>query len=870
MQTKVIREKFLNFFKNHGHTVVESSSLIPINDPTLLFTNAGMVQFKDTFLGKEKRTYNTATSAQKCVRAGGKHNDLDNVGYTARHHTFFEMLGNFSFGAYFKEQAIKYAWEFTTKELCLPLDKLYVSIYEDDDEAFDIWNKTIGLSKERIFRFGKKDNFWSMGDTGPCGPCSELFIDRGEKYGCGKPGCTVGCDCDRYMEFWNLVFMQYNRDSSGNMSPLPRPSVDTGAGLERLASILQGVDSNYDIDIFKSILEKTAKLVNKKYGDNHEDDTALRVIADHSRSSTFLIADGVLPSNEGRGYVLRRIIRRAVRYGKNLGFNSPFLYKVSRFVIDEMRDQYPYLEKQFSLIQNYIKREEEQFFKTLQNGLDLLEIEIKKLQSAGSSTLSGDIVFKLYDTYGFPLDLTMLICKEKSITVDETDFNKRMDEQKSRSKKSWKGQMSSTTLDSLLTTLSYHQQSECYSTLNLESECMGVVPSKKDESIFAVFNSTPFYPEGGGQLSDLGTISSDSFKASVTDVQKKAGFIIHTLKVQHGSLNKGDRVNLCVDQKRRKALCQNHSSVHLLHWALRTLLGDHVKQAGSYVSDTMFRLDFTHFEQISWVKLKEIERMVNEKIWQASSIETEVLSKDEALAKGALAFFNEKYSDTVRMVVMGPSKELCGGTHAKNTSDLNMVKLISEESIASGVRRIVGVCGKAAYDYCESQEEIVQGLCSTLKIASKAIGEKVEKMIEEESRLKLNLDSYIQKDLVNSAESFIKDNTKIISDVKLVSGISNVDKSRFRSFCELLRSKNNSGICVLAQSSSDSSATLIVTVGDNLVDKFSSNTILQKLAPYIKAKGGGKAQIAQAGGSYPEGLSKMFSELEGIIGSLKK
>ena len=867
MQTKVIREKFLNFFKNHGHTVVESSSLIPINDPTLLFTNAGMVQFKDTFLGKEKRSYNTATSAQKCVRAGGKHNDLDNVGYTARHHTFFEMLGNFSFGAYFKEQAIKYAWEFTTKELKLPVDKLYVSIYEDDDEAFDIWNKVVGISKERIFRFGKKDNFWSMGDTGPCGPCSELFIDRGEKYGCGKPGCNVGCDCDRYMEFWNLVFMQYNRDKDGNMTPLPRPSVDTGAGLERLASILQNVDSNYDIDIFKSILEKTAAMIDKKYGNNHTDDIALRVISDHARSSTFLIADGVLPSNEGRGYVLRRIIRRAVRYGKNLGFSSPFLYKVSAFVVDEMKDQYPYLEKQFSLIQSYIKKEEQQFFKTLQNGLDLLEVEIKKLQASGSSTLSGDVVFRLYDTYGFPLDLTMLICKEKSISVNEADFDKRMDEQKSRSKKSWKGAASSSVLDPFVTGLNFTQESVCYSTLETNSTCMGVVSGEENGILYAVFKSTPFYPEGGGQICDLGTVSSPNFKAQVVDVQKKAGFIIHTLQVQEGTLKENDELTLSVDTTRRQSLARNHSSVHLLHWALRTLLGDHVKQAGSYVSDTMFRLDFTHFEQISRIKLKEIERLVNEKIWESNPIQTEVLTKDEALAKGALAFFNEKYSDTVRMVVMGPSKELCGGTHAKNTSDLHMVRLISEESIASGVRRIVGVCGASAYDYTSTQDDILNELESNLKVAQNAISSRVTKMIQDEKNLKLELESYIQKDIARNVDSFIASFGKEVSGIKLVTGTSNVDKSRFRSFCELLRSKNPDGICVVGQSVS-SSVTLIVAVGDKLVDRYSSNTILQKLAPFINGKGGGKPGMAQAGGTNPEGLKEVFSKVEDIIESL--
>ena len=868
MQTKVIREKFLNFFKNNGHTVVESSSLIPINDPTLLFTNAGMVQFKDTFLGKEKRSYNTATSAQKCVRAGGKHNDLDNVGYTARHHTFFEMLGNFSFGAYFKEQAIKYAWKFTTEELKLPKDKLYVSIYEDDDEAFDIWNKTIGLDSKRIFRFGKKDNFWSMGDTGPCGPCSELFIDRGEKYGCGKPDCNVGCDCDRYMEFWNLVFMQYNRDSKGNMTPLPRPSVDTGAGLERLASILQNVDSNYDIDIFKSILEKTAALVGKKYGADHNDDIALRVISDHARSSTFLIADGVLPSNEGRGYVLRRIIRRAVRYGKNLGFTSPFLYKVSRFVVDEMNDQYPYLEKQFSLVQSYIKKEEQQFFKTLQNGLDLLEVEIKNLQASGSSTLSGDVVFKLYDTYGFPLDLTMLICKEKSISVDESDFDKRMEEQKSRSKKSWKGALSSSVLDSFVTGLNFQQQSSCYTLLESSSECMGVVIESDPATLYAVFKSTPFYPEGGGQICDIGTVSSSDFSGSVIDVQKKAGFIIHTIKVSQGSLKVGDKVNLKVDVKRRNLLATNHSSVHLLHWALRTLLGDHVKQAGSYVSDTMFRLDFTHFEQISRVKLKEIERLVNEKIWEASPIVTEVLSKEEALNKGALAFFNEKYSDTVRMVTMGPSKELCGGTHAKNTSDLHMVRLLSEESIASGVRRIIGVSGWSAYEYTNTQDDIINELSSSLKISQNALSERISKMVQDEKDLKLELESYKQKDMARIVDSFIKNQTKDLSGIKVVTGTVDIDKSRFRSFCEQLRSKNPDGICVIGQSSTPGSVTLIVTVGDGMVTRYSSNTLLQKLAPCINGKGGGKAGIAQAGGTKPEGLSEVFSKLEDVIKSL--
>lgn len=882
MKTNEIRQKFLDFFISKSHTVVESSSLIPANDQSLLFTNAGMVQFKDVFCGKETKSYTRAASIQKCLRAGGKHNDLEQVGYTARHHTFFEMLGNFSFGDYFKQEAISYAWEFITDILNLPTEHLYVSIYKDDDEAYNIWNKHIGLPTEKIFRFDEKDNFWSMGDTGPCGPCSEIFIDRGKKYGCSKPTCTVGCNCDRYIEFWNLVFMQYYKDENAILHPLPHPSIDTGAGLERLASILQKVDTNYDIDIFQNILHKTCELLSTSYETIKHSQLVIpyRVISDHARAITFLIADGVMPSNEGRGYVLRRIIRRAIRYGKKIGFNKEFLYKICDFVIEQMSDAYPYLTQHKQTIQKCVLREESLFLSTLENGLNYLENQITQLLSSNKNILKGEIAFKLYDTYGFPLDLTELIAKERNIKIDHIEFENLMKEQQKRSKQTLK------TKDIKELNIIYDKLKDqikhkniktkfCgYEKLLHESKCLLITESNHNDILYVIFESTPFYAESGGQIADTGKIYSidHSFEANVLDVQKLvSNVILIKIKVIKGEIKENEQYIQKVNTNKRIPTMKNHSATHLLQWALRTTLGSHVQQAGSLVTDEYLRFDFTHFQKLTKEELDTVENLINEKIWQAIPLNFKYMKKDEAIKQGAIAFFDEKYEDIVRVVNIGDfSIELCGGTHVQNTSEINLFKIKSETSIASGIRRIIALTSKNAFTYLKDQYQISDAIKLYLKANTKdEIIMKLQKLENTEKELKKelsNIEQILQKQQINE---LIQKATLIKDNIKFIVTIIDYDKkeiSKLRDMASVITNKCPHMICVLLMKNYQKNKIwCTVSVGSKLQNKINASIILKQLCQYIDGKGGGKADLAQGSGSNPNGAIKILHETKNII-----
>jgi alanyl-tRNA synthetase len=669
------RNNFLAYFEKHNHKVVRSSSLVPLDDPTLLFTNAGMVQFKRAFLGEESRGYVRATTAQKCVRAGGKHNDLENVGYTARHHTFFEMLGNFSFGDYFKEKAIEYGWDLLTNGYGLPADKLWVSIYLDDDEAHEIWHSQIGVPLDRIKRFGEEDNFWAMGDTGPCGPCSEIHIDRGEAFGCGKQDCSLDCECDRFLELWNLVFMQFNRDAAGKMTPLPKPSIDTGLGLERMVAILQNVPNNFETDLILPIVRKTEALSGKRLGESEQADVAMKVIADHSRAAAFLIGDGVFPSNEGRGYVLRRIMRRAIRYGRNIGLVKPFLHQTARVVFDIMKPAYPELTDSAAFITNVIQNEELRFSQTLDTGLKLLNDTLEELKITGQKTVPGRVIFKLYDTYGFPVDIVSDVIRDENLTLDMDGFEKAMGGQRMQSRSKANFTKVSDAYKNL-TAAGFQPVFAGYEQTELDSTVIVLVVNDQEVSeaaqgseIEVVTEATPFYAEAGGQVADTGKITADDLEIRVTDtIKDPTGLIIHKGKIISGRINKGQTVTLRVDVHHRKATMRNHTATHILHAVLRKVLGDHVKQAGSLVAPDRLRFDFSHFSQIDPDTLNRIETLVNERIRENIATHTEDMNADDAFKSGATALFEEKYGDRVRVVSLSDfSKELCGGTHTQRT-----------------------------------------------------------------------------------------------------------------------------------------------------------------------------------------------------------
>lgn len=892
MKVAEIRSRFLKFFEGHGHKVVESSSLVPHNDPTLLFTNAGMVQFKDVFTGKEKRPYTRAVSVQKCVRAGGKHNDLENVGFTARHHTFFEMLGNFSFGDYFKRDAIRMAWDFVTKELKLPLKDLYVTVYKDDDEAFAIWEQEVGIPKDRIYRFGEKDNFWSMGDTGPCGPCSELFVDRGAQYSCGKATCGMGCDCDRYMEFWNLVFMQFDRQKDGTLVPLPRPSVDTGAGLERVASILQKVDSNYETDIFQNIIKKTSHLVGKPYQVGAPDMFPFRVIADHARATTFLISDGVLPANEGRGYVLRRIMRRAIRYGRNLGFSGPFLHKVCGFVIDEMLDAYPELGDKRAFLEKAVAAEEEQFFRTLEKGLALLDEEMVRARPKGQ--LSGDVAFKLYDTYGFPIDLTRIICIENNLTVDEAGFERSMEEQKNRSRQNWKGSGD----DSVQNV--YHQiaarlrenqtmpQFIGFDRMAGSGHCVALIagdgsqkkevdqfttPAMKNGDVLleAVFDVTPFYGEGGGQVGDMGRLHGDGFEGEVVDVQKPIpDLIVVHIKPLKGSMRIGASYQQETQVVRRQMTARNHTATHMLHWALRKVLGDHVKQAGSLVTPDMLRFDFSHFEGVSREQLTQIEDLINERIWAAAPVVKQEMGKDDAVKLGAIAFFGEKYGDVVRVVQVGDfSTELCGGCHVDNTAEINLFKITAETSIAAGVRRITALTSAKAFQYLRERDDEMRILKDKMKATSGAeILAKIERIQATEKDLKKQMEKIAAENLGSVVDDVLAGaisvgNTPVVAYLLSAPG---QGVKEMRELAERLTQKRPEVVVVLgAKDDEAGKAFLLAAVGKKAPSQVKANQVISALQGTIEGRGGGKPDMAQAGGTKLDGLATAMKQAVDVV-----
>ncbi|HEY6008266.1 MAG TPA: alanine--tRNA ligase [Geobacteraceae bacterium] len=870
-----IRTLFLNYFRERGHAVVASSSLIPHNDPTLLFANAGMNQFKDLFLGLEKRDYIRACSSQKCVRAGGKHNDLEQVGRTARHHTFFEMLGNFSFGDYFKKEAIRFAWEFLTEELKLDKSRLYVTVYQDDDEAADIWHNQEGVPRERIFRFGEKDNFWSMGDTGPCGPCTEIFWDHGPGVGCGRPECTVGCDCDRYMEIWNNVFMQFNRDASGTMTPLPKPSVDTGMGLERIASVLQGVKSNYDTDLLQGIIQYVAKLAGKQYGADTRDDVSMRVIADHARATTFLICDGVLPSNEGRGYVLRRIMRRAARHGKMLGFAGPVLYRTVDAVNDIMGEAYPELLAREDYIKKVVRAEEERFAETLDRGLAILNDEVARLKGEGKAVLPGETVFRLYDTFGFPIDLTADIVEGEGFILDEAGFHVCMERQREQAREHWKGS-GEEGIAAIYKTLSaegihsrfvgYEEQCAYGVITVLTQRGARVTEAAQGDEVEVITDVTPFYGESGGQAGDCGTISTGNAHLQILATSRPyPDLIVHRGVVTTGTVRVGDAADLTVAGDARTATARNHTATHLLQSALRQVLGDHVKQAGSLVTPERLRFDFTHFAPVSGEELRRVEDLVNGFIMENSDVHAREMAAAEALESGATALFGEKYGDRVRVVKVGEvSSELCGGTHVHAAGDIGFFKIVTETGIAAGVRRIEALTGRGAARFVHELEEERHRVAQLVRAEGGSPVEKLERLIARQKELQRELESLQAR--VNASRSADLLTAAIeVAGVKLLATRVEVpDIKGLRELSDTLRDRLGSGILVLG-CVIDGKANLLVAVSKDLTSRCKAGEIVRELAGIIGGSGGGKPELAQAGGPLGEKLDEALAAAGALV-----
>ncbi len=866
--TAQIRQQFLDFFSSKGHSVVASSSLIPGNDPTLLFVNAGMVQFKDVFLGQDARSYTTATSSQRCVRAGGKHNDLENVGYTARHHTFFEMLGNFSFGDYFKREAIKYAWEFLTEVCELPAEKLWVTVYADDDEAAKIWLEEMGISEERFTRIGDKpggkpnesDNFWSMGDTGPCGPCTEIFYDHGEDIFGGPPG-SPDEDGDRYIEIWNLVFMQYNRDKSGKMDPLPKPSVDTGMGLERLAAILQNGHSNYDIDLFQALIKAAAK----ETGFTDLADSSLKVIADHIRSCSFLIVDGVLPSNEGRGYVLRRIIRRALRHGHKLGQNGLFFHKLVQPLVEQMGGAYPELAKAQKDVEKALKLEEQRFAETLDQGMKILEDGIKDIKNG---QIPGEMVFKLYDTFGFPVDLTADIAREKDLTLDMDGYEKAMEAQRERARSASKfGVDYNDAIDTDAVTdftgYDHLQDQSQIEVLFKDGESVDSIVAG-DEAV-VILKQTPFYAESGGQVGDTGLLKNDNASFEVMDTQKQGKAFIHIGSVSKGELKVGDTLTAEIDAERRDATIRNHSATHLMHAALRDILGEHVQQKGSLVNNERLRFDFSHNEAVKPEQLFEIEKLVSQQIRSNLNTESQEMAIADAKAKGAMALFGEKYGDEVRVVSMGDfSVELCGGVHVDRSGDIGAFKIIAETGIASGVRRIEAVTGVAAVEYANQQSNKINKISSLLKASSDEVEDKLGQVLskmkaqeKEIAQLKSKMATQTGKDL--TADAIEVNGIKVLA-VKL----EGVDSKSLRDTMDQLKNKLGSAVIVLA-TADDKKVSLCAGVTKDQTGNVKAGDLVNMVASQVGGKGGGRPDMAMAGGNQPENLAAALESVQAWV-----
>lgn len=862
MTSAELRKAFIDFFVKQNHTAVHSSPVVPANDPTLLFTNAGMVQFKETFLGQEKRDYNRATTVQRCIRAGGKHNDLENVGYTARHHTFFEMLGNFSFGDYFKREAIQFAWDFLTKELKLPEEKLWITVFEEDQEAEDIWLKEMGVSAERFSRCGAKDNFWSMGDTGPCGPCSEIFYDHGSDVAGGPPG-SPDEDGDRYIEIWNLVFMQFDRAADGTLTPLPKPSVDTGMGLERLAAVMQGVHNNYNIDLFRALVKKASQLTGEKDFANN----SLRVISDHIRSCAFMITDGVLPSNEGRGYVLRRIIRRAIRHGYKLGQSQPFFHQLVDTLVEQMGEAYPELKAEAANVERALKLEEERFAETLENGMKQLEDYVAQMKG---SVIEGDMAFKLYDTFGFPLDLTADVAREKGLTVDEEGFAKAMEAQRerARSASSFSGSAQNRVdFEGETQFVGYDRDEVDATILAIFVDGQSVESAAEGTDAIVILGSTPFYAESGGQVGDSGSLTEGMNSFHVNDTHKQGKLFLHHGTVTAGSIHVDQDIHAKINISDRRACEKNHSATHLLHAALRTVLGTHVQQKGSLVKSDRLRFDFSHFEPISGSQLREIEKLVNHNIMLNEPVGMNEMDIESAKAKGAMALFGEKYGDVVRVVDMGDfSVELCGGTHVNSVGDIGPFRIVSESGIASGVRRIEAATGEQAWSMIYDEDARLEQIADAVKSDKNLVAEKVSQMVADYKALEKEL-KQLQGKLAASQGDDLASQALEISGVKVLAAkMEGADTNTLRETLDKLKDKLEPAVVILAAVDGEK-VTLVAGVSKSATDRFKAGELVNHVAQQVGGKGGGRPDMAQAGGKDPSKLAEALASVKAWVES---
>ncbi|MCP5043731.1 MAG: alanine--tRNA ligase [bacterium] len=871
-----IRELFLAYFEAKGHARQASASLVPQDDPTLMFTNAGMVPFKRLFLGEETRSYTRACSSQKVMRVSGKHNDLENVGRTPRHHTFFEMLGNFSFGDYFKAEAIDFAWELLTESLSLAPERLAVSVFTDDDQAYDLWRDNIGVPESKIYRLGEDENFWSMGETGPCGPCTEVHIDFGPSGRCTSEICDPSCDCGRWLEIWNLVFMQFNRSADGTQQPLPKPSVDTGGGLERWAQVLQGVESNYETDLFVPLIERGAELTGAVPGSDAEKDVSLRVVADHARALTFLIGDGVLPSNEGRGYVLRRILRRASRHGVLLGTERPFIHSVADKVIDEMSDAYPDLVERRSFITSRIQREEERFLETLSKGLKLLEDEIANLSVKGETTLPGETLFQLYDTYGFPVDLTADILSSREMDVDQTGFDREMEAQRTRARAAWKGSGDATVAEVYGRIVSAVTcEFTGYTGLAGDSSLCAVLrggepveDASQGDEVELVFSETPFYGESGGQVGDRGVITFAGGEVEIRDTQKPLdGLIVHHGKITSGAIRQGEVAQLAVDAENRQAILRNHSATHLLHAALRRVLGPQAMQKGSLVSGERLRFDFTHDHPVTREEIEQIEDLANHWIEQNLPGQTRLLSYDDAVKQGAVALFEEKYGDEVRVVSFGDcSTELCGGTHARATGDIGLLKIVSESGISAGVRRIDALSGIAAFHHLREQERVLRETAGLLKVAPGEVQDRVAKLLEERKAARRELENMASRKQGDVAGDLLGQAKEIAGGKALGARIEGADAKVMRSMIDDLRNKLGSGVVCLV---TESGGKVLVAIGatKDQIGSHKAGDLIREVAGVVGGGGGGRPDFAQAGGKDPSKIDAAIAKFYELVGA---
>ncbi len=872
MTSREIRESFLRFFSEKGHAVVKSSPLVPHDDPSLLFTNAGMVQFKGVFLGIESRPYRRAASCQKCMRAGGKHSDLENVGHTARHHTFFEMLGNFSFGDYFKKEAISLAWELLTEWFKLPKERLYATVYEEDDEAERIWKDETGIEHSRIVRLGAKDNFWQMADTGPCGPCSEILIDQGESVGCGSKECAPGCDCDRFLELWNLVFMQYNRDEEGKLTPLPHPSIDTGMGLERITAVLQGKLNNFDTDLFEPIIREISTLSGIKYGASPDTDASIRVIADHVRATTFLLSEGVVPSNEGRGYVLRRIIRRASRHARLLNLHEPCLYKIVIPVIDSMGDLYPEITDERERTQKLLRIEEESFTRTIELGMNILDEVIARIKKQGETVIPGEDVFKLHDTYGFPLDLARDIAMDAGLSIDEEGFQREMEMQRKRARAVWSAEdRTMTSVYSEIVKETGETEFTGYNTLKTEALIKALIKEGRSVEELAegeegeiILDRTPFYAESGGQVGDTGIMDTEEAHIRVLDTKKPVqGLHVHRVEIKRGKVRKGERVTCSVDEEKRRATMRNHTATHLLHKALRIVLGEHVRQAGSWVTPERLRFDFTHFYALQKDEIKKIEDIVNETILGNLPVRTDVMSIEEAMKTGAVALFDEKYGETVRVVSVGDfSRELCGGSHCRATGEIGLFVMVSEGSVASGVRRIEALTGSGALEYFRQKAYELDSIKELLKTETPL--QKTEKLLSAMKALEKEVRKLRTSTSTDTIAEAMKE-AKELNGVKVIKTRKDgLNPKELRLLADNIKDRIQSGI-IIASSAIDGQAAIVCMVTKDLKDRYNAGEIVKRLSALAGGKGGGRPDMAQGGIKEVKKLDSVLDKVYDII-----